>query len=87
MVLRASHTGEPAVTVTKKSKSHGRVAFLKDGQSLASQGSPARLGLRDVKLRFAAGPGRTWALLAGSEAPDPLNREPRASLAAIPICS
>jgi hypothetical protein len=35
-----------------------------------------------VKLRFAAGPGRTWALLAGSEAPDSLlSREPRASLA------
>jgi hypothetical protein len=28
--------------------------------------------LRGVKLRFAAGPGRTWALLAGSEAPDSL---------------
>jgi hypothetical protein len=39
---------------------------------------------RDVKLRFAAGPGRTWALLAGSEAPDSLfKREPRASLAAV----
>ena len=42
--------------------------------------------LRDVKLRFAAGPGRTWALLAGSEAPDSLyNREPRASLAELYI--
>ena len=60
------------------------MAFRNDGQSLASQGSPARPGLRDVKLRFAAGPGRTWALLAGSEAPDSLLcREPRASLAVL----
>jgi hypothetical protein len=49
-----------------------RLSGFSDGQSLASQGSPRVSSLRDVKLRFAAGPGRTWALLAGSEAPDSL---------------
>jgi len=71
MVLRVGHTGEPTVMELKIEKPR-RVAFLKDGQSLASQGSPARPGLRGKKLRFAAGPRRTWALLAGSEAPDSL---------------
>ena len=71
IVLRASHTGEPAGNDRQKIEKP-RVSGFSDGQSLASQGSPAKPGPRDVKLRFAAGPGRTWALLAGSEAPDSL---------------
>jgi hypothetical protein len=71
IVLRGSHTGEPAVMSTLKMEKP-RLSGFSDGQSLASQGSPAKPGPRDVKLRFAAGPGRTWALLAGSEAPDSL---------------
>jgi len=33
---------------------------------------PPRTWSAGCEIRFAAGPGRTWALLAGSEAPDSL---------------
>ena len=77
------HTTAGRPNIAGKEKSHAEWLFYK----WPITGLPRVLALsipRDVKLRFAAGPGRTWALLAGSEAPDSLtNREPRASLAVL----
>jgi hypothetical protein len=64
-----------------------RLSGFSDGQSLASQGSPAEIVSAGCRTPVRGWSHRTWALLAGSEAPDSLNREPRASLAAILICS
>src|SRR5271156_6549185 len=48
---------------------------------------PAR-SRQDMKLRFAAGPRRTWAPLAGSEAPDSLYQTRATCVAGYsPICS